>query len=122
MLFRSDCSLPGSSIHGIFQARVLEWDAIAFSGNAGDSSSIPGLGRSSGEGMGYPLQYSWASLVAQNVKNLPAIWETWVRNLGGEDPLEDSMATHSSILAWRIPWTQELGSLQSIRVQRVGHD
>ena len=64
-----DCRLPGSSVYGIFQARVLEWGAIAFSGNAGDPSSIPRLGRSSGEGMGYPLQYSWASLVAQLVKN-----------------------------------------------------
>ena len=53
--------------------------------------------------MGYPLQYSWASLVAQMVKNLPAMWETWVRYLGWEDPLEEGMATHSSIVAWRIP-------------------
>ena len=66
--------------------------------NAGD----PGLGRSAGEGMGYPLQYSWASLVAQLVKNLPAMWETWIRSLGWEDPLEKGTATHSSILAWRI--------------------
>ena len=56
--------------------------------NAGDPSSIPGSGRSSGEGTGYPLQYSWASLVAQLVKNLPAMWETWVQSLGWEDPLE----------------------------------
>ena len=54
--------------------------------NAGDPRSIPGLGRSTGEGIGYPLQYSWASLVAQLVKNLPAMWETWVRALGWEDP------------------------------------
>ena len=73
--------------------------------NAGDPSSIPGVGRSSGEGIGYPLQYSWASLVAQLVKNLPAVWETWVQSLGWEDPLEKGRATHSSILAWRIPWT-----------------
>jgi len=52
--------------------------------------------------MGYPLQYSWASLVAQMVKNLPAMWETWVRYLGWEDPLEEGVATHSSIVAWRI--------------------
>ena len=71
--------------------------------NAGDSSSIPGSGRSTGEGIGYPLQYSWASLVAQLVKNPPAIWETWVRSLGWEDPLEKGKDTHSSILAWRIP-------------------
>ena len=66
---------------------------------------MPGLGRSSGEGIGYPLQYSWASLVAQLVKNLPTMQETWVQSLGWEDPLEKGKATHSSILAWRIPWT-----------------
>jgi len=66
---------------------------------------IPGLGRSPGEGVGYPLQYSWASLVTQLVKNLPAMWETWVQSLGWGDPLEKGKATHSSILAWRIPWT-----------------
>ena len=63
------------------------------------------LGRSAGEGISYPLQYSWASLVAQLVKNPPAMQETWVRSLGWEDPLEKGKATHSSILAWRIPWT-----------------
>ena len=60
---------------------------------------------SPGEGLGYPLQYSWASLVAQLVKNLPVIQETWVQSLGWEDPLEKAKATHSSILVWRIPWT-----------------
>jgi len=72
---------------------------------AGDPGLIPGLGRSPGEGIGYPLLYSWASLVAQLVKNLPAMQETWVRSLGWEDPLEKGRATPSSILAWRIPWT-----------------
>ena len=71
--------------------------------NAEDSTSIPGSGRSPGEGLGYPLQYSWVSLVAQLVKNPPAMRETWVQSLGWEDPLEEGMATHSSILAWRIP-------------------
>ena len=66
---------------------------------------IPGLGRSSGEGTGYPLQYSWASLVAHLVKNPPAMRETWVRSLGWEYPLEKGKATHFSILALRIPWT-----------------
>ena len=70
--------------------------------NAGDPGSIPGSGRSSGEGIGYPLQYSWASLVAQLVKNLPAMWKTWVQSLGWEDPLEKGKASHSSILVWRI--------------------
>ena len=72
--------------------------------NAGDPSLIPGLGRSAGEGIGYPPQYSWASLVAQLVKNPPAMRETWVWSLGWEDPLEKGKATHSSVLAWRIPW------------------
>ena len=67
--------------------------------NAEDPSSIPGLGRSSGEGIGYPLQYSWASLVAQQVKNLPAMRETWVQPLGWEFPLEKGKATYSNILA-----------------------
>ena len=67
--------------------------------NSGDPGLIPGSGRSPGEGIGYPLQYSWASLVAQMVKKLPAIQETWVRSLGWEDPLEEGMATHSSFLA-----------------------
>jgi len=73
--------------------------------NEGDPSSIPGLGRSAGEGIGYPLQYSWTSLVAQLVKNLPVMRQTWVQSLDWEDPLEKGKATHSSILAWRIPWT-----------------
>ena len=71
---------------------------------------IPGSGRSPGEGIGYPLQYSWASLVARLVKNPPAMRETLVRSLAWEDPLEKGKATHSSILAWRI------------RRQRVGHN
>ena len=73
--------------------------------NAGEANLIPGSGRSTGEGIGYPLQYSGASLVAQLVKNPPAMWETWVRSLGWEDPLEKGKATHSSILAWRTPRT-----------------
>ena len=66
---------------------------------------IPGLGRSIGEGIGYPLQYSRASMVAQLVKDLPAMQQTWVQSLGWDYPLEKGMATHSSILAWRILWT-----------------
>ena len=72
---------------------------------------IPGSGRSPGEGIGYPLQYSWASLVAQLVKNPPAKQETQVQPLGQEDPLEEEMATHSSILAWEISRTEESGGL-----------
>ena len=78
---------------------------------------IPGLGRFTGEGIGYPIQYSWAFLVAQLVKNLLAMQETWVQSLGWEDPPEKVKATHSSILAWRIPWT-----IQSMGLQIVGHD
>ena len=102
--------------------------------SAGDLGSVPRLGRSHGEGKGYPLQCSglensmdcivhevpkssrtqlsnfhlhfWTSLVAQTVKNLPATWETWLRSLGWEVPLEEGMAIHSDILAWRIPWTE----------------
>ena len=73
--------------------------------NAGDPGSIPGLGRSTGERIGYTLQYFWAALVAQLVKNPPVMWDTCVRSLGWEELLEKGKATHSSILAWRIPWT-----------------
>ena len=80
---------------------------------------IPGSGRSAGKGIGYPLQYSWASLVAQLVENLPTMWETWVQFLGWKDPVEKGMATSSGILAWKIPWTEEPGRLQSMGSQRV---
>ena len=90
--------------------------------NAGDPGSIPMSGKSPGEGIGYPLQYSWVSLVAQIVKNLPVMRETWVRSLGWEDVLEKGMATHSSVLSWRNPWTKEPGGLQSMESQRVRHD
>ena len=68
------------------------------------------------------LHHSLASLVAQMVKRLLAMWEIWVRSLGGEDPLEKEMATHSSTLAWKIPWTEEPCRLQSMGSQGVGHD
>ena len=80
---------------------------------------IPGSGRSDGEGIGYPLLYSWAALVFQLVKNLPAMRETWVQSLGWEDPQEEEMATHSSMLAWEIPWTEKPDGLQSTGLQRV---
>ena len=73
--------------------------------NAGDPDLIAGSGRSAGGGIGYPIQYSWAPLVAQVVKNSPAMQETWVQSLGWEDPLEKGKASHYSILAWRLPWT-----------------
>ena len=92
MVFTFALSFPGSSVG----------DESAC--NAGDPGLISGLGRSPVEGIGYPLQYSWASLVTQLVKNPPAMQETWVRSLGWEDPLEKENAIHSSILAWRVPW------------------
>ena len=84
--------------------------------NAGDPGLIPGSGGSAEEGIGYPLQYSWASLVAQLVKNLPITQKTWVQSLCWEDPLK-GMATHCSILAWRIPQ-----NIQSMGSQRVRHN
>ena len=65
---------------------------------------------------------TFASLVAQRLKRLPPMWETGVQSLGWEDPLEKEMATHSSILAWRIPWSEEPGRLQFTESQRVRHD
>ena len=85
--------------------------------NAGDPSLIPGLERSPGEGMRYLLQYSWASLVAQKVKNPPAMWETWVRSLGWEDPLEKGMQPTPVFLPGESPWTEEPGGLQSMGLQ-----
>jgi len=70
----------------------------------------------------YNLLFYWASLVAQRLKRLPVMRETWLQSLGQEDPLEKEMATHSSIPAWRIPWTEEPGGLQSTGSQTVGHD
>ena len=70
----------------------------------------------------YLLHLYFYTLVAQRLKHLPAMWETWVRSLGWEDPLEKEMATHSSILAWRIPWMEEPGGLQFMGLQRVGHN
>ena len=108
--------------------------------NTGDLGLIPGLGRSPGEGNCYPLQYSglenpmdciaplgsqrvgWDSLVAQMIKHLSAMRETRVWALGWEDPLEKEMATHSSAIAWKIPWTEEPGRLQSMGSQRIRHD
>ena len=80
---------------------------------------IPGSRRSTGDRIGYSLQYSWASLVAQLVKNSHAVRETWVPSLGWEYSLEEGKGTDSSILAWRIPWMEEPGGLQSMRLQRV---
>ena len=71
--------------------------------------------------LNWSIVYFWASLVAQMVKNLPAMRETWDRSLGWKDPLEEGLATHSSILPWRIPWPEEPGGLQSMGLQKIGH-
>ena len=84
---------------------VAQWVKNPPAMEEGDLGSIPGWGRSTREGIGYPPQYSWASLVTQLVKNSSAMWETWVPSLGWKDPLKKGTPTHSSILAWRIPWT-----------------
>ena len=94
--------LPGE-FHG--QRSLTGYSPWDFPGKTEDSGPIPGLGRSAGERIGYPLQYFWASLVAQLVKNPPAKRDTRIRSLGWGDPLEKGTATHSSILAWRTPWT-----------------
>ena len=115
-------------IHIMLYRYTYIWE-LGFSGssagkesacNAGDPGLISGSGRSPGEGTGYPLQYSWASLVAQTVKNPPAMWETWVRSLGWEDPLEKAVAPHSSTFAWKIPWMEEPGGLQSMGSLELG--
>ena len=121
-----DCSLPGSSVHGILQARVLERVAISSSRGSSqprDWTHISCISLHWQEDS-LPLNTSviWASLLAQVVKNLPAVQETWVWSLSQKDPLQKGMATYSSILAWRIPWTEEPGGLQSIGSQRFGHD
>ena len=102
--FPSDVGFTDSSVH-------KESACIAFRFNSGS-------GRSAGEGKRYPLQDSWASLVAQLVKNLPAMLKTWIQSLAWEDPLEKGKVTHSSILSWR----EEPGGLQSMRSKRVRHD
>ena len=85
--------------------------------NAGDPGSIPGSGRSPGEGLGYPLQYSWAFLLAQLVKNPPAMRETWVRSLGWEDPLEKGERLPTAVF-----WPGEFHGLQSMESPRVGYN
>ena len=105
-----------SLIFSAWQSLTQLWQESAC--NTGDPGLIPGSGRSAEEGIIYPLQYSWASLVVQLVKNLPIMWETWVWSLGWEDPMEKGNVTHSNILAWRIlysPW----GSKESDTTERL---
>ena len=119
-----DCSPPGSSVHGILQARILEWVSRSLlQGTLPTQGSNPGLPHC--RQILYQLSHQGspkfnmvydnnASLIAQLVTNQPGMWDTWVRSLGWEDPLEKGTATYSSILAWRIPWTEELGGLHSM--------
>ena len=131
-----DCDLPGSSVHGILQARILEWVAMPSSrgfSRPRDQTCIffpPRflllLHLSPNQGLGTPVTARIQSLCATNfmssrgrgVKNPPAVQEMQVPSLGWEDPLEEEMATHSSILAWKIPWTEEPGGLQCMRFSK----
>ena len=112
-----DCSPPGSSVHGIFQERVLEWVAISSSRVSSRPRDRTQVSHNSGRRFTVRT-----SLVAQTVKCLPTMREARVQSLSREDLLEKEMVTHSSILAWKIPWTEKPGRLQSMGWQRVGHD
>ena len=137
------CSPPGSSFHGTLQARILEWVAVPSPGDLPDpgieprspafqADSLPSEPPGKylfeanfffyGSEINNFVQIKMASPVAQKVKNLPAMQETGVQSLGQEDILKKEMETHSSILAWKIPWTEEPDRLQSMGSQRVGHD
>ena len=132
-----DCSLPGSSVHGIFQARVLEWVAISFSRESSQPRDWTRVSHIAGrrfivwatrEDLLYKSFLICCSGLARYLSGkrvcLPVQepQEMWVWPLGQEDPLEKETATNSSILAWRIPWTEDPGGLQSLGSQRVGHD
>ena len=109
-----DCSLPGSSAYGILQARILEWVAISFSWGSSwprDGTLISRTGRR----ILYRLSHQGSpTLWTKKVKSLSAILETWVQSLGQEDPQEKEIAIHSSILAWRIPLTEESGVAKNL--------
>ena len=133
-----NCSPLGSSVHRILQARILqailEWAAIPFSRGSSWPRNWTCISCIAGRfftiwATREDLIFFFcggggedASLVAQMVRNLPAMQETWVWSLGQEDPLEKGMATHTNILAWKTPWTEEPGGLKCRRSQRVGHD
>ena len=118
-----DCSQPGSPVHRILQAGILERAAI--SSSRGSSPPRDQASVSSASCIDRQILFTTepqGKPVAQMVKNLPAMWETCVRSLDWEDPLEEGMAAHSSIPAWRIPWTEEPGRPHSIGLQRTGHN
>ena len=111
----------------ILQPRILEWVAVSYARGSSQpriKPASPALQVDSlpTEPPGKPTLYIRTSLVAEMIKNQPEMWDTFFRSLGWEDPLEEGLATHSSILAWRIPWTEKLDGLQSMGTQRVGHD
>ena len=130
-----DSSPSGSAVHGILQARILDCVAISYfrgTSRPRNKTRVTCISRI-GRRTLYPcttweailfnvMHYYWSSLVAQRVRRLPVMQETWVRSLGQEDPLEKEMATHSSTLAWKILWTEKPGRLQSMGSQRVRHD
>ena len=112
-----DCSPPGSPVPGILQARTLEWVAISFSSAWKWKVKVKSLSRVQ------LLVTPWTTAYQTPPSmGFPAIWNTWVQFLGWEDPLGKGMASHSNILAWRNPWTEESGSLQSMRSQKVRYD
>ena len=110
-----------TAVHGVTKSQITEWlnwiELLAPTLFSMKAFHFVALIRAL-----FYLLDSWASLVAQQVENLPALWKTWVQSLGWEDPLEEGTATHSSILAWRIPLTEEPGGLQSVGSPRVRHD
>ena len=119
-----DCNPSGSSVHGIFQSRILEWVALSYSRGSSppsDWTHIHMYPSSAGTffttvppgNPNYLLSHE-TSLVAQTVKHLPTMWETWVQTRGWEDLLEKEMVTHSSILAWKIPWMEEPGTVHGV--------
>ena len=115
-----DRSPPGSSVHGVLQARILEWVAMPSSRESSqprDRTRVSYVSCTAGR-----FFTTGPSLVAQTVKNLPVVQEIQVPSLGQEDPLEKGMDIHSSTLAWKIPWTEGPGQLQSMGSQRVGHN
>ena len=128
-----DCSPPGSCVHGILQARVLEWVLVPFSKRSPQPRGRIRLPCFAGRFLTiwatrkaclFPRRcfICLSSLVAQMVKNLPAIQKTWIGFLGWTFSLEKRMATHFNIVAWRSPWTEEPGRLQSMVSQRAGHN
>ena len=109
-----DCSPPGSSVHEIFQARILEWVTISFCRGSSQPRDRTQVSCTTGR-----FFTDWAT---REAPAMPETQEMWVRSLGQKDALEKEMATHSSILAWKIPWTEEPGGLQSMGSQRVKHN